>query len=479
MATLTSSLGNSGSALDVIQQALSVVQANVSNSNTPGYATQQLDLQALPMDSTNATGGGVASGGVTSSADPYANAAVELQLQSLGLYNAQAQATGMVQSLFDVTGSSGVSNALTNLYTAFSSWSTSPDDPSTGQGVLAAAANVASSINGLSTSLQQTASQIGQQTNSTVTQINSLAAEIQQYNVTRETSGTTDPGAQAELQTNLESLANLVNFTALTQADGTVTVLVGGGTPLVMGDQKYDLSPGQSVTTVPAPANPGSPPTSHVYDSQGNDITADITGGQLGGLLDTQNRVIAGIIGDSQNAGTLNTLAANLATTVNGILESGTVSTVAGAAAGMALFTYNNADATQAASSLAVNPAITAAQLAPVDAAGNANGNANTLAGLANPSGAQGTINGMSYTQYFAAIAAGAGQENASATTNQQAQQQVTTQAQTLRDSISGVSLDAQAALLMQYQQAYQSVARVLTIVNSLADSIIDLVPQV
>ncbi len=479
MATITSSLGNAGSALDVIQQALSLVQANVSNSNTPGYASQQLNLQALPMDSANATGGGVASGGVISSRDPYADAAVELQMQSLGLYTAQAQSTGTVQGLFDVTGSSGVSNALTNLYTAFSSWSESPNTPATGQSVLAAAANVATSFNDLSNSLQQTASQIGQQANSTVNQINSLAAEIQQYNVTIQSTGAADPGAQAQLQSNLESLSNLVNFTALTQANGTVTVLVGGGTPLVMGDQQYSLSSGQSVDAVPPAANPNSPPTSHVYDSQGNDITADLTGGTLGGLLDTQNRVIAGIIGDAQNAGSLNVLAANVANTVNGILQAGTVSTAPGAAAGTALFSYNNADATLAAGSLAVNPAITTAQLAPVDAAGNANGNASALAGLANPSGALGTINGMNYVQYFAAIAAGVGTENAAAQTNQQAQQQVTTQAQSLRDSISKVSLDGQAALLMQYQQAYQSVARVLTIVNTLADSIINLVPQV
>jgi len=479
MATITSSLGGSGSALNVIQQALSVVQDNVSNSSTPGYATQQVNLQALPMDSTNATGGGVASAGVSSSRDPYADAAVELQLQSLGLYTAQSQSTGTVQSFFDVTGSSGVSTAITNLYTAFSAWSASPSDPSTGQSVLAAAADVATSINGLSTSLQQTAAQIGQQANSTVTQINSIAAQIKQYNITRESTGTDDPGAQAQLQTNLESLANLVNFTALTQSDGTVTVLVGGGTPLVMGDQQYSLSSSQSVDTVPVPSNPDSPPTTHVYDSQGNDITGSITGGTLGGLLDTGNRVLAGIIGDSQNAGSLNVLAKNLADTVNQVLESGTVSTAPGAAAGTALFTYNNSDATLAASTLAVNPSITTAQLAPVDSSGNANGNASVLAGLASPSGTQGAINGMNYVQYFASIAANVGQENATAQVNQQAQQQVTTQAQSLRDSISKVSLDGQAALLMQYNQAYQSIARVLTVVNGLADSIINLVPQV
>jgi flagellar hook-associated protein 1 FlgK len=216
-----------------------------------------------------------------------------------------------------------------------------------------------------------------------------------------------------------------------------------------------------------------------VYDSQGNEITGDITSGQLGGLLDTQNRVIAGVIGDSQNAGSLNTLASNLATTVNTVLESGTVSTALGAAAGTALFTYNNADATLAAGSLAVNPNITVAQLAPVDANGVSNGNATALAAMANATSGQGTINGLSYPGYFASIASDVGQENQTATTNQTTQQQVTTQAQTLRDSISAVSLDAQASLVLQFQRAYESVARVLTVVNSLADSVLNLVPQV
>ncbi|HWE53170.1 MAG TPA: flagellar hook-associated protein FlgK [Bryobacteraceae bacterium] len=478
MTTLTSSLGSSASALDIIQQALSVVQANVSNSSTAGYATQQVNLQALPMDSATAAGGGLSSGGVTSSRDPYADAAVELQLQSLGLYSSQLQTTGTIQSLFDVTGSSGVSTALTSLFTAFSSWSASPNDPSTGQNVLAAASNVAATINSLSVSLHQIDTHVAQQAGSTVSEINNIAAQIQQYNVTREKTATDDPGAQAQLQTNLESLANLVNFTALKQADGTITVLAGSGTPLVMGDKQYSLSSSQSVDTVPAPSNPNSPPTTHIYDSQGNDVTASITGGQLGGLLDSGNRVVAGIIGDSQNAGSLNVLAKSLADTVNQVLQSGTVSTGPGAAAGTALFTYDGSDATLAAGTLTVDPAVTAAQLAPVDAAGNANGNAATLAGLANASSGQGTINGMSLVQYFASIAAGVGQENQTAQVNQQVQQQITTQAQSMRDSISKVSLDGQAALLMQYQRAYQSVARVLTVVNGLADSVLSLVPQ-
>ena len=40
--SLIATLGNAGNSLDVIQRALSVVQANVTNSSTPGYASQQV-----------------------------------------------------------------------------------------------------------------------------------------------------------------------------------------------------------------------------------------------------------------------------------------------------------------------------------------------------------------------------------------------------------------------------------------------------
>jgi flagellar hook-associated protein 1 FlgK len=52
------------------------------------------------------------------------------------------------------------------------------------------------------------------------------------------------------------------------------------------------------------------------------------------------------------------------------------------------------------------------------------------------------------------------------------------TTAQSQRNQISGVSLDGQAAEVLQFQRAYQAVSQVLTIVNNLADSILAWVPQ-
>jgi len=478
MSNLLASLGSAASALDVLQQALGVVQNNVSNASTPGYASQQLNIEAAPFDIVAGAGGGLTAGGLNSSRDSFADTSVQQQLQALGLYTAQTQSTGTIQSLFDASGSTGVSSALNNLLTAFSSWSASPSDPATGQQVISSASALASSIQGLSQSLDSTGLQLNQQIGSTVDQINSLGAQIQQYNAEVDQNGNQqDPGAAAQLENNLENLSQLVNMTTLTQANGTVTVLVGGGTPLVIGDQLNSLSASDFLSAQPPPVNPAAPPTAHVLDSNGNDITANITGGQLGGLLDSRNRVLSSMIGDGQQPGSLNVFASTLADTVNGILESGTVSTQAGAAAGTALFTYNNTDATLAAGSLAVNPAITPGALAPVDSLGNANGNANNLASLGN-STTEGVVNGETLVAYFAGIAAGAGQENQTAQSNQTLQQQVVSQVTATRDQISGVSLDGQAAEVLQLQRGYQAVSQVLTVINDAVASILELVPE-
>jgi flagellar hook-associated protein 1 FlgK len=69
------------------------------------------------------------------------------------------------------------------------------------------------------------------------------------------------------------------------------------------------------------------------------------------------------------------------------------------------------------------------------------------------------------------------GNENATATTNQSSQQQVVAQATTLRDQTSGVSLDQEAVNVLQFQRAYQAAAQVLTVLNTLADSLLSMMP--
>jgi flagellar hook-associated protein 1 FlgK len=475
MSSLIASMATAGNALDVYQQALTVVQNNITNSSTPGYATQSLNMVAQPLDVASGLAGGVAAQGLESSRDEYAEEEVRRQLQSLGTYETQASGLSSIDSLFDVTGNSGIPADLNNLYSSFSAWAASPSSASAQQMVIANAGNLASDVQSLAGSLAQASGAVETQIGSTVTQINQLTSTIQQLNVQRLQQGSSDPGSDASLHSSLQQLSELVDVSVVNQPDGTVTVLMDGGSPLVMGTSQYSISSAQSVPS--GAANPQSPPSSQILDSQGNDITSQIQGGQLGGLLDVHNNVLASLVGDGQQAGSLNQFAQAFADTVNGILQSGTVSPDSGAAQGAPLFVYDNSDPTAAAASFALNPAITPDQLAPVDAQGNANGNANQLASLASSTSAGG-VNGLTFGDFFSGIASYVGQESSTASTNQQAQQQVVTQTEALRDQASGVSLDDQAVSLLSFQKGYEATARLLTTLNDIAETTINMITE-
>lgn len=471
MANLLSSLSTAGQALDVYQQALEVVQNNITNSTTPGYARQSLNIQALPFDSASGLAGGVAARGLDSSRDEYAEEEVRRQTQSLGSYQAQADGLSQVESLIDVTGNSGVSTSLDSLLQSFSAWSVTPSDSNARQMVIDNAGSFADTLSGLAKSMTATSGQIQNQIGSTVTQIDKLAGEIAHYNETA-VSGTPNPGADANLHSALEQLSSLVNITTLAQADGKVNVLLGGGSPLVLGTTQYQISAGLGDNT--GAPNPAGPRDSTILDAQGNDITSQVQGGQLGGYLDVRNNVLASLVGDGQQTGSLNVFAKAFADTVNGILTSGTTAAGSTGQAGVALFQYDASDPTLAASTFAVNPAATADLLAPVDSSGNANGNALALASLGD-STASGGVGGTTFDAYYSQMVAALGQQTSAAQTNQQSQQQVVAQAQSLRDQASGVSLDDQAVTLLQFQRSYQSVSEYLKTVNSMADSLLSI----
>jgi flagellar hook-associated protein 1 len=106
--------------------------------------------------------------------------------------------------------------------------------------------------------------------------------------------------------------------------------------------------------------------------------------------------------------------------------------------------------------------------------AGGTGDNTNATAG-ANLQ-AQGVLDGgtVSISGAVSALVTGIGAQAQQVNTAQTAQTAVNTQAKTAFQSTSGVNLDEEAANLMQWQQAYQAAAQVLTVANSLFTTLID-----
>jgi flagellar hook-associated protein 1 FlgK len=472
MGSLFANLNISANALAAFQRSLEVAQNNVSNASTAGYARQLPTLTALPFQVQSGLLGGVLPGLPQSTRDEFLEQGVRYQTGLLGNFQAQAQSLSGVEPIFDVTGQSGILAALNNLFQSFSNWSASPDSAAARQDVLAKAQDLGASFQQTMSVLSSVTDSIDSKIHSTVDQVNALAAQVVDYNL-RQSQGPTDAGLDAHLHDTLETLSSLAGITARFEGDGNVTLLLGGQTPLVIGQHQYLLSAANFNTgTV---VNTNATPTAHILDADGQDATPHVTSGTLAGLLAVRNTVLPGLQGDSQQAGSINLVAKKVADRVNQLLASGLTP---GGLPGPALFTYDASSAVSAARSLTINPNITGTTLAGLDPGPPqvANGIALALSALGQSKAAVDTINGQAIQDFLNGQTQILGQQSASAAANQKVAQQAVTQAQALRTQVSGVSLDEEAVRVMELQRGYQSMSKMISVINGLADTLMNMV---
>src|SRR4051812_13724446 len=136
MSNLLASLITSASSLAAYTRVLETAQNNVANISTPGYAKQRMSLAAMPFDPSGGATGGVRAGQLESSRNEYAEAAVRQQSSASGYQEQSVNSLTDLESRFDISGNSGIPQALNNIFQSFSSWASTPDNQATRQMVL-------------------------------------------------------------------------------------------------------------------------------------------------------------------------------------------------------------------------------------------------------------------------------------------------------------------------------------------------------
>lgn len=474
MGSLFSALTSAGQSLQAFQEAMDVTQNNVTNANSPGYADQVPQMVSQDFQTGNGLAGGVQE--ITQDTrDPYADTAVQQQLSLEGMYQQLQTTLAPLENVFDVSSSSAIPSALSQLFDSFSQWSTDPGNANYQAGVIDAAQQTASAFQQAAVQLGQIQTSMNNDIQSTVGQINQDAATIQSLNEQIAQNPQADAGLSAQMESTLENLSSLANIQVLKGNEGMVTVLLGGQTALVEGTQMNAIQAGNN--TASNNGNAGAAPLISIFDSNGNDITSQISAGSLAGLLSARNNLLPSLIGGGQQVGGLNTLAQSLANSVNNVLAQGSTTSTPPYQTGTPLFTYNSAAPSGIAGSLAVTSGITGSQLAAADPGPPfvANGAANTLAGL--DSSSAGPVDGQGFTQYFASLTATVGYAVNNANTQATAQSQLVAQAQTLQQQVSGVSIDEEATRLVQLQSSYDAASKVVTIIDETLQSLLAMVP--
>ena len=87
------------------------------------------------------------------------------------------------------------------------------------------------------------------------------------------------------------------------------------------------------------------------------------------------------------------------------------------------------------------------------------------------------TINGLTFAGFYGKLAAGIGRDVSDAVDNRTVQKQLLAQARALRSESSGVSLDEEAIRLVEYQRAYQATAKMITALDELTRTTINMIP--
>src|ERR1700728_3992041 len=276
MSSLNASLSTALSGLLVEQGALQVTTNNVANVNTPGYSREvPVLVSSDPVVVSPLTfGTGVTLQDVQSITDPILSSQIQQQTQAQGQYSALASALQQTQVNF-TTSSNDIGTEISNFFDSINQLSTDPSDLSLRQGVLTAADNLATSFNTAANNLTQQQSSLDLSAGRTVgpidrltQQIAGLNAQVSNLQNVGENAGTcVDQRTEA-----INQLSALVDVSVIPTGN-TLTLTTANGAPLVTGQESFQLTTQTNSAGL------------HDIYSQGNDITSEITSGQLGGTL--------------------------------------------------------------------------------------------------------------------------------------------------------------------------------------------------
>ena len=454
MGTLASVLTIARLALAADQSAVNVTANNVANQNTPGYTREVSNFVAQDTYLLNGkrVGDGVITSETTSVRDRVLEQRVQQQTQIQSQSASLQSALSDVESIFGVTSSTTNSSvtqlgaAVNSFFSSLTALAANPSDGPTRQQVLSAASTLSSTFNAESSQISQVSSSLEGSALNIVGQANTLLSTIATLNAKI---ATQSPNADAGIledqrQQAINQLSQYIGVNQILTSNNGIDLTTSNGGILVSGPNSYPLGASVLGGTVQVLAGPNF-----------TNVTSGLTGGSLGGTLQALTTSIPPL--QSQ----LDTLAYSIATAVN---TQNKLGVDANGNPGAALFTIG-APASGSAALIAV--ATTNGSLVATAAAGEGstgNTNASALAAL----GTALIANGQTASSYLASTLANIGQTAANANSDNSLQQATLTQLTTQRNSLSGVSLDQEAADLSQYQRSYQAASQLFSIIDTL-----------
>jgi flagellar hook-associated protein 1 FlgK len=299
------------SGLLAFQRAIDTTSHNIANVNTDGYSRQRVEIGTRPADpyGNGWVGNGASVQTVRRVYDDYVSLQARTSSSTFSRTDTFAANAARVNNMFGDS-DTGLTASLQKFVNAFQGVANAPSSIPARQVLLSEATAVKEQLQSYNAQLDDMDKQVSANLQGEVSEINAISQGLAKLNQdiangTARTGGQPPNDLLDQRDNLLDQLAEKVSVNIVPQDGGQVNVFIGNGQPLVVGTQFNQLTTTQD-NFDPTKLSIGMQTSGGVVD-----VTGNISGGALGGLLDFRREMLD----PAHNA--LGKFAAGLADTVN------------------------------------------------------------------------------------------------------------------------------------------------------------------
>ena len=454
------------------QAAMQTTSQNIANASVAGYSAQRVQLSANTPETLTygIVGTGVSIQAITRNRDSLLDVQFRSASTTASGYEATKNILGQVESVFGEPTTDGLSGAMDALWNAWGDLANDPSSNVARTAVRTKGTELATTFNHLAARLDEVDANTRSELSANVASVNLLLDKIGALNPAisnSEAGGRSANDLRDDRDRAIDQLSTLMDVRVIEHGDGTLAVY-NAGRLLVDRDNVHHLQTlGASTVAITI---------------VGDTDTIRNIGGELGAGIDAINTRLPTV------SSGLDALAGSIVREVNAVHTSGLAfsGTPPVARAGGNFFTQaggaGTGDPAQTARGIGLDASLS--DLTNIVAAGPAatgpgdNSTANAIGALRDStvtvydaSGAP--VASSTLGTYFRQVMTELGLASRQASDLAKAQNTLASQADSRRESVSGVATDEELVSLIKQQQAYAAAARVISAVDEMSRTLL------